>query len=98
MFLDAQGLKTIGGLGQGACQCHPGPVFGYLLEGELEFQAGDVPAQRLKAGDTFYEPTMVLRAVSRNPSEKVRTRMLAVMLHPPDVKALVIPEPEKGGK
>ncbi len=77
---------------------HPGPVFGYLSEGELEFQAGDAPAQRLKAGDTFYEPTMVLHADSRNPSEKVRTRMLAVMLHAPDVKVLVIPEPEKGGK
>ena len=21
---------------------HPGPVFGYVLEGELEFQAGDI--------------------------------------------------------
>jgi len=55
---------------------HPGPVFGYVLEGELEFQAGDAPARRLKAGDTFYEPAMVLHAVSRNPSAKVRTRVL----------------------
>ncbi len=77
---------------------HPGPVFGYVLEGELEFQAGDAPAQRLKAGDTFYEPTMVLHTVSRNPSAKARTRVLAVILHPRDAKALVIPEPAKGGK
>ena len=77
---------------------HPGPVFGYVLEGELEFQAGDAPARRLKAGDTFYEPVMVLHAVSRNPSAKVRTRVLAVILHPRDAKALVIPEPAKGGK
>ena len=77
---------------------HPGPVFGYVLEGELEFQAGDAPARRLKAGDTFYEPAMVLHAVSRNPSAKVRTRVLAVILHPRDAKALVIPEPAKGGK
>ena len=26
---------------------HPSPVFGYVLEGDLEFQAGDVPARRL---------------------------------------------------
>ena len=77
---------------------HPGPVFGYVLEGELEFQAGDAPVRRLKAGDTFYEPAMVLHAVSRNPSAKVRTRVLAVILHPRDAKALVIPEPAKGGK
>ena len=77
---------------------HPGPVFGYVLEGELEFQAGDTPARRLKAGDTFYEPAMVLHAVTRNPSAKVRTRVLAVILHPRDAKALVIPEPAKGGK
>ena len=81
-----------------APHCHPGPVFGYVLEGELEFQAGDAPARRLKAGDTFYEPAMVLHAVSRNPSAKVRTRVLAVILHPRDAKALVIPEPAKGGK
>ena len=77
---------------------HPGPVFGYVLEGELEFQAGDAPARRLKAGDTFYEPAMVLHAVSRNPSAKVRTRVLAVILHKRDAKALVVPEPAKGGK
>ena len=77
---------------------HLGPVFGYVLEGELEFQAGDAPARRLNAGDTFYEPAMVLHAVSRNPSAKVRTRVLAVILHPRDAKALVVPEPAKGGK
>ncbi len=77
---------------------HPGPVFGYVLEGEFEFQAGDAPARRLKAGDTFYEPEMVLHAVSRNPSAKARTRLLAVMLHARGAKALVVPEPAKGGK
>lgn len=77
---------------------HPGPVFGYVLEGELEFQAGDAPVRRLKAGDTFYEPAMVLHAVARNPSAKARTRVLAVILHARDAKALVVPEPPKKGK
>lgn len=77
---------------------HPGPVFGYILEGELDFQAGDTPLKRLKAGDTFYEPAMVLHAVSRNPSDKVKTRVLAVLIHPRDAKELVIPEPPKKGK
>src|SRR4051795_6408059 len=68
---------------------HPGPVFGYVLEGELEFRAADAPAQKLKTGDTFYEPANVLHSVARNPSDKARTRILAVMLHPREAKALV---------
>lgn len=77
---------------------HPGPIFGYVIEGELDFQAGDEPVRRLKAGDTFYEPAMALHAVSRNPSDKTTTRVLAVMVHPRDAKLMVIPEPAKEGK
>jgi quercetin dioxygenase-like cupin family protein len=71
---------------------HPGPVFGYVLEGEYEWAINDQPAKKLKAGDTFYEPTMALHRVSRNPGDKEKTRVLAVMLHPRDAKGLVIPE------
>ena len=74
---------------------HPGPIFGYVLEGELEFAVGDGKVRTLKAGDTFYEPAMALHAVSRNPSDKVKTRVLAVLVHPRDAKELVIPEPAK---
>ena len=74
---------------------HPGPVFGYVLEGEFETKVGDEKVRTLKAGDTFYEPTMALHAVSRNPGAKAKTRVLAVVLHPRDAKDLVIPEPPK---
>ncbi len=74
---------------------HPGPVFGYVLEGEYEWAINDLPAKRLKAGETFYEPTMSLHRVSRNPSDKTRTRVLAVLLHPRDARQLSIPEPTK---
>ena len=37
---------------------HPGEVFGHVLEGELEAQLEGQPLRKLKAGDTFYEPTM----------------------------------------
>ncbi len=77
---------------------HPGAIFGYVLEGELDFQAGDEPERRLKAGDTFYEPAMALHAVSRNPSSTMQTRVLAVMVHPRDAKQMVIPELTKGAK
>src|SRR4051794_27836904 len=33
---------------------HPGPVFGYVLEGEYEWAIDDQLAKILKVGDTFY--------------------------------------------
>ena len=74
---------------------HPGPVFGYVLEGEYEWAIDDNPAKTLKAGDTFYEPTGCLHRVSRNPSKKGKTRVLAVVLHPRDARQITIPEPKK---
>jgi quercetin dioxygenase-like cupin family protein len=73
---------------------HPGPAFGYVLEGEYEWAIDDQPAKVLKAGETFYEPGGCLHRVSRNPG-KVKMRMLAWVLHPRDAKDLVIPEPKK---
>jgi len=74
---------------------HPGAVFGYVLEGEFEAQLEGQPLRKLKAGDTFYEPTMALHSVSRNPSKTANTRLLAVILHPRDAKELVILEKPK---
>ena len=73
---------------------HPGPAFGYVLEGEYEWAIDDQPARILKAGETFYEPGGCLHRVSRNPGQ-VKMRMLAWVLHPRDAKDLVIPEPKK---
>jgi len=70
---------------------HPGPVFGYVLEGEYELNLGDQPTRSLKAGDTFYEPTGILHGASRNPSDKNPTRLLAVMLMSRDVTELSKP-------
>jgi quercetin dioxygenase-like cupin family protein len=76
----------------GAPHRHPGPVFGYVLEGTYELGIDDKPARKLKVGDTFYEPTGCLHRVSRNPSKTGKTRVLAVVLHPRDAKQLAIPE------
>jgi quercetin dioxygenase-like cupin family protein len=74
---------------------HPGPVFGYVLEGEYEWAIDDKPARVLKAGQTFYEPTGCLHRVSKNPAAKGTTRVLAVVLHPRDARQVTIPEPKK---
>ncbi|WP_165071351.1 cupin domain-containing protein [Paludisphaera rhizosphaerae] len=78
----------------GVSHRHPGPGFGYILEGEYEWGIDDQPTRILKAGDTFYEPAGCLHRVSRNPG-KAKTRLLAWVLHPRDVKEIVIPEPKK---
>lgn len=70
---------------------HPGPVFGYVLEGEYEWAIDDNQAKVLKVGDTFYEPGGCLHRVSKNASTKNRARILAVVLHAHDAKAIVLP-------
>lgn len=74
---------------------HAGPTFGYVLEGEYEHAIDDEPVKKYKAGDTFYEPTGSLHRVARNPSAKTRTRLVAVTLHPRDIKDPTIREKRK---
>jgi quercetin dioxygenase-like cupin family protein len=76
----------------GAPHRHPGPGFGYVLEGEYEWAIDDNPARVLKAGDTFYEPARCLHRVSRNPAAEGKMRLLAWVIHPRDAQDLVIPE------
>ena len=85
---------TLGPGQASAAHRHPGPAFGYVLEGEYEWAINDEPAKILKVGETFYEPGGSLHRVSRNPGQG-RTRVLAWVLHPRDAKELVIPEPKK---
>src|SRR3954468_17446008 len=82
--------------GQGSApHRHPGPVFGYVVEGEYEWAIDDQPARVLKAGETFYEPTGCFHRVSRNPSAKGKSRVLAVVLHPRDARQIAVPEAKK---
>ena len=74
---------------------HPGPAFGYVLEGEYEWAIDDNKPKIFKAGDTFYEPTGCLHGVGRNPSKKNKARFIAIVLHPEDAKDVVIPEKKK---
>jgi quercetin dioxygenase-like cupin family protein len=74
---------------------HPGPVFGYVLEGEFEWAIDKEPAKVFKAGETFYEPTGILHRVSKSAAKKGKTRVLAVVVYPREAKQLVIPEPVK---
>jgi len=45
---------------------HTGPVFAYILEGEIENQVDPNPPRRYKAGEFFYEPPMHVHRSLRN--------------------------------
>ena len=59
---------------------HPGHVFVYVLEGEIISQLDDGAAETFKAGDSFYEPTNGLHAVTKNPSESETAKILVTMI------------------
>lgn len=71
---------------------HPGPAFVYVVEGEYELGIDNLPSRVLKAGETFYEPSGCLHRVSKNASSKVRTRLIAFLLHPRDTREITVPE------
>jgi quercetin dioxygenase-like cupin family protein len=71
---------------------HPGPVVGYVLEGEFESQVEGGLLRTYRKGDVFFEPARALHAVSRNPSKAHSTRFLAFFVTAADEKHLVLPE------
>jgi quercetin dioxygenase-like cupin family protein len=70
---------------------HPGSAIGYVVEGEYELGIDDQATKVIKAGGTFYEPSGCLHRVSKNPGN-VKTRLIAVVLHPKDAKEIAVPE------
>lgn len=59
---------------------HTGPVFAYLLEGEIENQVEPDPPRRYKAGEFFYEPPMHVHRMMRNLSATKAAKLLIVQV------------------
>jgi quercetin dioxygenase-like cupin family protein len=74
---------------------HPGQVFVYVLEGELESQVDGRPLKTYRKGEMFYEPPGGVHRVSRNPSKTRPNRFLAFMIVPKGEKKLVLPLDDK---
>lgn len=55
---------------------HTGPVFAYILEGEIENQVDPHPPRRYKAGEFFYEPPMHVHRALRNLSDTKAAKLL----------------------
>jgi quercetin dioxygenase-like cupin family protein len=52
-----------------AAHQHPGPVFAYIVKGEIENQVAPDPPKVYHAGDVFYEPPMHAHELFRNLSK-----------------------------
>lgn len=63
---------------------HPGPVFGYILEGSFMMQFLPEPARKYSKGQAFYEPAMHVHAVCRNLSKTQPAKFLAMMIRGKD--------------
>ncbi|HVN88385.1 MAG TPA: cupin domain-containing protein [Candidatus Binataceae bacterium] len=61
---------------------HPGPVFGYVLEGTVEIGVDPLPPITYHAGDTWYEPPRPRHThrTARNVSTTEPARILAFLI------------------
>ncbi|MGD8167173.1 cupin domain-containing protein [Herbiconiux sp. P16] len=83
-----------GALGSGPHR-HSGPVFGYLIEGELIFELEGEPERVIKAGEAFWEPggDLVHWQAANNLADGYTT-FLAVMVCAPGVEMLTYLTPQ----
>jgi len=72
---------------------HSGPVYGYLLEGELLFELEGDPPRLVRPGETFWEPGGDrIHYQAANPGA-VWTRFVVVMASRPGEPMLTLVEP-----
>ncbi|MET7747827.1 MULTISPECIES: cupin domain-containing protein [Micromonospora] len=75
---------------------HSGPVFGYMLEGEMIFELEGEPERVIKAGEAFWEPGGdVIHYQAANNLPDQQARFLVVMVCAPDKEMLVLVSPEE---
>jgi quercetin dioxygenase-like cupin family protein len=70
---------------------HSGPVFGYVLEGEIIFELEGEPERILKAGDAFWEPGGdVIHYQDGNNLDDAWSRFVVVMMCAPGQPMLTL--------
>jgi uncharacterized cupin superfamily protein len=70
---------------------HSGPVFGYVLEGEIVFELEGEPERIIRAGEAFWEPGGdVIHYQAANNLADVSSRFVAVMIGAPGEPMLTL--------
>jgi quercetin dioxygenase-like cupin family protein len=75
---------------------HPGPAFGYMLEGEMLLEIEGQPERVVHAGETFWEPGGdTIHYQDGNHRTDVRSRYTVTVICPPDQPMLVLVDEEE---
>ncbi len=75
---------------------HPGPIFGYVTEGEILFELEGEPARVLRAGDALFEPGGdVIHLKGANNLADTRSQLVVTMFAPPGTPVLTLVTPEE---
>ena len=75
---------------------HPGPIFAYLIEGEILFELEGEPERVVRAGETFWEPGGdVIHYQDGNNRDDVPVRFLVTMLCDPGQPMFVLVDDEE---
>lgn len=66
-----------------AAHQHPGPTFGYVVRGKIQWAINGEPAKVLEAGQSFFEPAGSVHSTSANASETEPAVISVVILGRP---------------
>src|SRR5262245_17936376 len=61
---------------------HPGPVLGYIVEGQMRFAINNEPERVLPVGGTFFEPSGAVHTTNGSARTDGPTRAVVFMLVP----------------
>jgi quercetin dioxygenase-like cupin family protein len=68
--------------GSGPGHRHPGPVLGYVVEGQMRFAINNEPEKVLPVGGTFFEPIGAVHTTTGSARPDGPTRVVVFMLVP----------------
>jgi quercetin dioxygenase-like cupin family protein len=75
---------------------HPGPVFGYVTEGEILFELEGQPPRVLKVGDAVFEPGGdVIHLQGANNLPNAQSQLVVTMFAPPGTPVLTVVSDEE---
>ncbi len=75
-------LNNAAGRGSGPAHRHPGPVLGYVVEGQLRFAIDNQAERVVPAGGTFFEPFGAVHTTGGSAKPDAGARFLAFMIVP----------------
>ena len=75
---------------------HPGPLFGYVTEGEILFELEGEPPRVLKTGDAVFEPGGdVIHYQGANNLPDAQSQLVVTMFAPPGTPVLTVVSAEE---